>query len=137
MNQTFRLFALSTACCLLLLSGCSGTVGADWPSAPIPFKDAGVADQVPDEDTGPADTGSLDAGVPDAGPGDIDTFEIGLTDVADINDNVADTDIPFPDKDTVDVFTGIAGCVSCHTNKELLMELAPPEPPEEEEGGGG
>ena len=30
------------------------------------------------------------------------------------------------------------GCVRCHTDKDRLYELAPPEPPsEEEESGGG
>lgn len=32
---------------------------------------------------------------------------------------------------------GVSGCVACHTDKDLLKELAPEEPEGEEEGGGG
>lgn len=135
MRHARRQLVPVAACCLLLLSGC-GTVGADWPPGPAPAEDAGVADQARNEDTGPADTGNPDAGIPDTGPGDANTLETGLTDVVDAND-VTGADLPSPDQNGEDVWAGIAGCVSCHTNKELLMELAPPEPPEEEERGGG
>ncbi len=31
----------------------------------------------------------------------------------------------------------LAGCVACHTDKDRLYALAPPEPPDEEEESGG
>ena len=140
MRQARWQFVIFATCCFLVLSGC-GTVGADWPSPPAPSPDAGLADVHPDDVGGPTDaevpdTGIPDAGIPDTGPWDADTLEAGLTDVVDVYDVEGD-DVSSPDQNGEDVWTGIAGCVSCHTNEPLLMELAPPEPPEEEEGGGG
>jgi hypothetical protein len=54
-------------------------------------------------------------------------------------DRVASLDIAgSPDRYSEEVVVPVVStCVSCHTDKARLMELAPKEEPEEEEGGGG
>ena len=56
------------------------------------------------------------------------------SDGADTSDSLA------PPSDGIDGTAGESdnsSCVRCHTDKELLEELAPPREVEEEEGGGG
>lgn len=111
---------------MLLLLGCGGSD----ETADAVATDTGV------------DAGQEDAALPDTVSPDTGSLQDVLADTPQVDDTVEPDqveDIFVPQDIPVDLGPPQVpgGCVACHTNKELLMELAPPEPVEEEESGGG
>ena len=92
-----------------LMISCTGTVGEDAPSDDIELPDVGAAETQVGTDTG-------------------FTLDSHDDEVSSVPDVVAD----------LHVGPQTTGCIQCHTDKDRLFELAPPEEPsEEEESGGG
>ncbi len=100
-----------------LISSCTGTIGADAPA----------------DDFGAGDVGSLEVEAPPDIALPLDVMDVMSSgDLGDDGRVVPEVsgDLPQGPQTT--------GCIQCHTDKDRLYELAPPEPPtEEEESGGG